>query len=266
MQSLSCSFLFLFSFLLISCVTNPETGRKSFMLISEGEEVQLGEQAYQEVLSKNKLSKRRDWDEVLQRVGKRISQAANKPDFEWEFRLIESPEKNAFCLPGGKVAVYTGIIPILKNEAGMAAVIGHEVAHATLRHSGERLSANLGTQIGVLVLGQILVGSDNPNKRLVMAALGLGAQVGVILPFSRANEAEADEIGLRYMAKAGYDPNQASLLWERFGASEKGGPPVFLSTHPASKARQEALREQVPTVLPFYEKSPKYGVGIEFRS
>lgn len=235
------------------------------MLISEGEEVQLGEQAYKEVLSKNKLSKRRDWDEALQRVGKRISQVANKPDFEWEFRLIESPEKNAFCLPGGKVAVYTGIIPILKNEAGMAAVIGHEVAHATLRHSGERLSANLGTQIGVLVLGQVLVGNDNPNKRLIMAALGMGAQVGVILPFSRANESEADEIGLRYMSKAGYDPHQAALLWERFGASESGGPPIFLSTHPASQSRQEALKNQVPEVLPFYEKSPKYGRGVEFR-
>jgi len=243
------------------CVTNPETGRKSFLLISEGEEMQLGEQAYQQVLAKNQLSKRKDWNEILQRVGKRISQVANKTNFNWEFKLIESPEKNAFCLPGGKVAVYTGIMPILKNEAGMAAVLGHEVAHATLRHGGQRLTANLGTQLGVLVLGQILTGKDNSNRQLILAALGIGAQVGVILPFSRSNEEEADEIGLRYMARAGYDPHEAPLLWERFGASEKGGPPAFLSTHPSSKSRQEDLEKQLSSVLPAYEKSPRYGLG-----
>ena len=223
--------------------------------------MQLGEQAYQQVLAKNQLSKRKDWNEILQRVGKRISQVANKPNFNWEFKLIESPEKNAFCLPGGKVAVYTGIMPILKNEAGMAAVLGHEVAHATLRHGGQRLTANLGTQLGVLVLGQILTGKDNSNRQLILAALGIGAQVGVILPFSRSNEAEADEIGLRYMARAGYDPHEAPLLWERFGASEKGGPPAFLSTHPSSQSRQEELEKQLSSVLPTYEKSPRYGLG-----
>ncbi len=223
--------------------------------------MQLGEQAYQQVLAKNQLSKRKDWNEILQRVGKRISQVANKPNFNWEFKLIESPEKNAFCLPGGKVAVYTGIMPILKNEAGMAAVLGHEVAHATLRHGGQRLTANLGTQLGVLVLGQILTGKDNSNRQLILAALGIGAQVGVILPFSRSNEEEADEIGLRYMARAGYDPHEAPLLWERFGASEKGGPPAFLSTHPSSKSRQEDLEKQLSSVLPAYEKSPRYGLG-----
>ncbi len=257
-------FLIFLSFLLISCVTNPETGRKAFLLISEGEEMALGNQAYQQVLSKSKLSHRKDWNEVLQRVGKRISQAANRPQFRWQFSLIDSPEKNAFCLPGGKVAVYTGILPILKNEAGMAAVIGHEVAHATLRHGGQRLSAQLGTQLGVLVLGQVLTGKESTQKQIILAALGLGVQVGVILPFSRANETEADEIGLRYMAKAGYDPNEAPLLWERFGAAEKGGPPAFLSTHPASSSRQAFLKEQIPGVLPFYEKSQKFGKGVDF--
>lgn len=257
--------LFLSLFIVCGCVTNPETGRKSFLLTSEGEEMQLGEQAYRQVLSSNKLSTNKEWNEVLQRVGKRISQAANKSNFQWEFKLIDSPEKNAFCLPGGKVAVYTGILPILKNEAGMAAVIGHEVAHATLRHGGQRLSANLGTQLGVLVLGQILSAKDNSNRQLILAALGLGAQVGVILPFSRSNEAEADEIGLRYMARAGYDPHEAPGLWERFGASEKGGPPAFLSTHPSSKSRQSELEKQIPTVMPAYEQSAKYGSGVEFK-
>jgi len=261
--------LSLFSFLLgiflvTGCVTNPETGKKAFLLISEGEEMALGAQAYQQVLGKNKLSSRKDWDSVLQRVGKRISEAANRPQFQWQFSLIESPEKNAFCLPGGKVAVYTGILPILKNEAGMAAVIGHEVAHATLRHGGQRLSAQLGTQLGVLVLGQVLSGKETLQKQAVLAALGLGVQVGVLLPFSRANETEADEIGLRYMARAGYDPHEAPLLWERFGATEKGGPPVFLSTHPASASRQAFLKEQIPQVWTLYEKSQKYGKGVEF--
>ena len=250
---------------MVGCVTNPETGKKAFLLTSEGDEMRLGEQAYQEVLKSNQLSKRKDWDEVLQRVGKRISQAANKPSFAWEFRLIESKEKNAFCLPGGKVAVYTGILPILKNEAGMAAVIGHEVAHATLRHGGQRLSANLGTQLGVLILGQVLSGKDSNQKQLVLAALGLGAQVGVVLPFSRANETEADEIGLRYMARAGYDPHEAPPIWERFAQSNSGGPPEFLSTHPASKSRQERLTELIPQVMPLYQKSPQYGVGEVFK-
>jgi predicted Zn-dependent protease len=115
--------------------------------------------------------------------------------------------------------------------------------------------------LGELVLGQILTGKDNSNRQQVMAALGIGAQVGVILPFSRSNEAEADEIGLRYMARAGYDPHEAPLLWERFGASEKGGPPAFLSTHPSSKSRQEDLESQLSSVMPAYEKSPRYGIG-----
>lgn len=249
---------------LSGCVTNPETGKKSFILISEREEMQLGEQAYQQVLSQNHLSNQKSWNQVLQRVGKRISEAAHKPEFKWEFKLIDSPEKNAFCLPGGKVAVYTGIIPILKNEAGLAAVIGHEVAHATLRHGGQRLTANLGTELGVLVLGQILTGKDNHNRQLILAALGIGAQVGVILPFSRSNEAEADEIGLRYMARAGYDPDEAPLVWERFGAAENSNPPEFLSTHPSSKSRQEELKKQVPSVLPLYKKSSQYGLGERF--
>jgi len=227
--------------------------------------MQLGDQAYRQVLAKSTLSKNKEWDEILQRVGKRISEAAHKSNFAWEFKLIDSPEKNAFCLPGGKVAVYTGIMPILKNEAGMAAVIGHEVAHATLRHGGQRLTANLGTQLGVLVLGQILSGKDSSNRQLVLAALGLGAQVGVILPFSRSNESEADEIGLRYMARAGYDPHQAPLLWERFGVSEKGGPPAFLSTHPSSESRKTELEKQIPSVMSTYEKSAKYGAGTEFK-
>lgn len=256
--------LFVFVLALFGCVTQPETGKKTFLLISEGEEMRLGDQAYRQVLSENKISQRKDWNEALQRVGQRISAVAQRPQFQWEFKLIESPEKNAFCLPGGKVAVYTGIFPILKNEAGMATVIGHEVAHATLRHGGQRVSAQMGTQLGVLVLGQILMDEKSSKRQWLMAALGLGTQVGVLLPFSRSNETEADAIGLRYMAQAGYDPREAPLVWQRFGTETKVGGPVWLSTHPESGSRQKALEQLIPQELPRYEKSPQFGKGVDF--
>jgi len=246
---------------LAGCVTTPETGRRAFIVTSEAEENQLGLQAYREVLNKEPLSHNTKWNAVLQRVGKRIAAAANKPQYQWEFRLIESKEANAFCLPGGKVAFYTGILPYLQNEASMAAVMGHEVAHATARHGGQRITTSLGTQIGVQALGAILGGDDPQKKNLLMGALGLGAQVGVALPFSRGNESEADEIGLIYMARAGYDPREAPKFWGRFAKAGGGSPPEFLSTHPASGTRQEALSQQLPSVLPLYERSEKHGAG-----
>lgn len=246
---------------LVGCVTNPETGKSSFIITSEAEENQLGRQAYAEVLQKERLSQNPQLNAMIQRVGKRISAVANKPSFQWEFRLIESPQKNAFCLPGGKVAFYTGILPVAANEAGVAAIMGHEVAHATARHGGQRMSVALGTQLGLTGLSAILGGKESQSKNLLMAALGLGAQVGVALPFSRGNESEADDIGLTYMAKAGYDPREAPKIWERMARGEGGGPPQFLSTHPSSSGRQAALTSQLPRVMPLYERSPKYGVG-----
>lgn len=255
-------FLFLIGFLLTGCVTTPETGRRAFIVTSEAEERQLGLQAFQEVLQKEKISGNARWNGILQRVGKRIAAAANKPEFQWEFRLLESKDANAFCLPGGKVAFYTGIFPFLQNEAAMAAVMGHEVAHATARHGGQRITTAMGTQLGVAALGSLLGGGEGSEKRnLMLAALGLGAQVGVALPFSRANESEADEIGLIYMARAGYDPREAPQFWSRFAKAGGGSPPQFLSTHPASGTRQEALQAQLPRVMPIYERSEKSGAG-----
>ena len=252
----------LFSGLVLTgCVTNPETGKSSFIITSEAEENQLGRQAYGEILQKERVSQNAQLTAMIQRVGQRISTVANKPGFQWEFRLIESPQKNAFCLPGGKVAFYTGILPIAANEAGVAAIMGHEVAHATARHGGQRMSVALGTQLGLSGLSAIIGGKDSQSKNLLMAALGLGSQVGVALPFSRGNESEADEIGLTYMAKAGYDPREAPKIWERMARGEGGGPPQFLSTHPSSSGRQAALSAQLPRVLPFYERSPKHGLG-----
>lgn len=257
------SFFLALLLLLAGCVTTPETGRKAFLITSESEEAKLGSQAFGEVLQKEKLSTNSRWNGILQRVGKRIAAAANKPSYQWEFRLIESKEQNAFCLPGGKVAFYTGIIPVLENEAAMAAVKGHEVAHATARHGGQRMSAAFGTQLGLIALGEVL-GGEGPKRDLLMAALGLGASVGVMLPFSRGHESEADEIGLIYMARAGYDPREAPRFWERFAKSTGNGPPEFLSTHPASGNRKRALEEQLGKVMPLYDKSPQHGIGEKF--
>lgn len=250
-----------FVFILSGCVSTPETGRKAFIVTSESEEKQLGVQAYQEILKKEKLSNNKRWNDILQRVGSRIAKAANKPDFKWEFKLIESPEQNAFCLPGGKVAVYTGILKPARTEAGLAAIIGHEVAHATARHGGQRMTAQMGTQLGMAAIGAAIGADDkNPTKRALMGALGVGSVVGVSLPFSRSNETEADEIGLIYMARAGYDPKEAPEFWKRFG-SEGGQPPEFLSTHPSHGTRSRALDSQIPKVMPAYEASAKIGQG-----
>ncbi len=262
MKSLVC-YLFLV-LLIVACVTTPESGRRAFILTSEGQENQMGLQAYQEMMKKEKLSSNTAWNEILQRVGKRIAAASKRSDYQWEFKLVESKEMNAFCLPGGKVAFYTGIVPIFENEAQMAAVMGHEVAHAVARHGGQRITMALGTQIGLAGLSAALGGSDeNPTKGLLLSALGVGATLGAVLPFSRSNETEADEIGIRYMARAGYDPREASKFWGRFAKATGGsGQPSFLSTHPSSQGRQENLAAKVNEVMPEYERSPKHGTGV----
>lgn len=238
------------------CVTTPESGRSAIIVTSEAEEMRIGDQAFREVLAKERLSTNARWNEILQRVGRRIAAAANKPDYQWEFKLIESKEKNAFCLPGGKVAFYTGIFSVAQNEAGLATIMGHEVAHATARHAGQRMTLAMGAQ-GV---SEILGGKNPENRKALLMALGLATTVGAVLPFSRANESEADQIGLIYMARAGYDPSEASRFWGRFGG-EGGGPPKFLSTHPPSKDRMQALADQQASVQGEYSRSPRYGLG-----
>lgn len=250
--------------LISACVTSRETGRSSFNFMPKSVEDSLGVSAYNQIKSTTRQSNNTYWTGILQRVGNRIAAAANQPDFKWEFRLIESSEKNAFCLPGGKVAFYTGIFPVAQNEAGIAVVMGHEVAHATERHGGQRISVSLtaaGVSLGAMALTNAMM-KDNSDttKRLIFAGLGIGTTIGVILPFSRSNESEADEVGLRYAARAGYDPREAPKFWGRF-ASEGSKVPTFLSTHPNSADRQKALEAQVSKVWDMYEKSPKYGVG-----
>lgn len=248
-------------FFLTGCVTSPESGRRALILTDEGYENALGLQAFQEVLKKERLSTDPKWNAMLARVGQRIAAAAKKPDYKWEFKLVESKEKNAFCLPGGKIAVYTGMMSVFENEAQMAAVIGHEVAHATERHGGQRMTLALGTQAALATAGAVIGGENSTKRSLILGALGVGATVGAVLPFSRDNESVADEVGLKYMARAGYDPNEAAKFWERFAKVGGGGGPSFLATHPSSEDRKENLRKRVPGVMPEYQASPKHGVG-----
>jgi len=245
---------------LLCCVSVPVTHRKALNLVPYEKEVALGEQAYRAILSKEPLSGNARWTALLRRVGKNIAQVSDTPHLEWEFNLLNSKRINAFCLPGGKVAVYTGIMPLAKNEAGLAAIIGHEVAHAVARHAAERMSQTLLVEVG---LGLADLSLQNSTYRdIILASLGLGAQVGVLLPYSRQHEKEADEIGIHYMARAGYDPGEAVRLWERFSQQEAGRSPEFLSTHPASPKRVEALRALLPQAEREYQRAPRrYGLG-----
>lgn len=237
-----------------ACVTSPETGRTQLSLVSDSQMNSLGAQAYQETLSKSKISRNSALNNEVNAIGRRIAQASGV-DYDWEFTVIDEPQTvNAFCLPGGKVAVYTGIVPVAKNNAALAAVMGHEVAHATLRHSAERMSQQLVMQMGLTVAS--ITFSDSKNRNMIAGLLGIGTQFGVVLPFSRYHESEADRVGLEYMAKAGYDPREAVGLWERMGSMGGGRPPEILSTHPDPVRRAKELGKHMPKALAIYQASP----------
>lgn len=236
---------------LVACTTAPFTGRSQLMLVSEGQELGLGEEAYRHTLRDSVLLRDYEAERIVRKVGERIARAANKPDYKWEFRVIDDPEMvNAFAVPGGKVAVYSGIFPVARDEAGLAVVLGHEVAHALLRHAGERMS-----QGQLLGAGLAIAGASGINPQLLQV-FGMGASVGLILPFSRSQESEADQVGLTLMAKAGYDPRVSLGVWERMekkeSARERGAPPEFLSTHPGYETRVQRLREHIPEALTHY--------------
>ena len=236
---------------LVACTTAPYTGRSQFMLVSEGQELGLGEEAYRHTLRDSVLLRDYEAERIVRKVGERIARAANKPDYKWEFRVIDDPEMvNAFAVPGGKVAVYSGIFPVARDEAGLAVVLGHEVAHALLRHAGERMS-----QGQLLGAGLAIAGASGINPQLLQV-FGMGASVGLILPFSRSQESEADQVGLTLMAKAGYDPRVSLGVWERMekkeSGRERGAPPEFLSTHPGYETRVQRLREYIPEALTHY--------------
>ena len=251
--------------LLAGCSTVPITERRQLNLVSEGNMVELGTQQYQQFLTANKIVRNTPESEMVERVGHRIRQAVEQfmtdqgmgdqlADYQWEFILVDSPEVNAWALPGGKVAVYTGILPMTQDEAGLAAVMGHEVAHVVGKHGSERMSQQLVAQMGGQALSAVLASRPEASQALWMQVFGVGAQVGLMLPYGRLQEKEADHLGLIFMAIAGYDPHAAIGVWERM-AQEKGGkgPPEFLSTHPADESRIREIREDIPEAMRYYQ-------------
>jgi predicted Zn-dependent protease len=235
------------------CETVPYTGRSQLQLVSPDEEAKMGVQSYQEIVSKATVSTDQPATAMVQRVGSRIA-AVTDLKYQWEFKLIaDDKQANAFALPGGKVAVYTGILPITRDEAGLAAVLGHEIGHVVARHGGERLSQQMGVQT-VTQLAAGMASSDPATVQLVATALGAGAQYGVLLPWSRQQESEADHIGIILMAKAGYDPHASVELWKRMQAAATGQrPSEWLSTHPSEATRIQQLEGWMPEAMKYYQ-------------
>jgi metalloendopeptidase OMA1, mitochondrial len=229
-------------------VTNPETGQSARVALTSDQEQALGLQAYREVLAQVETIDAGPEYEMVRKVATRLAAQTGEAarEFEWSVSLVRSPEVNAFCLPGGKIVIFTGILAVTKTEAGLAAVMGHEMAHAIARHGSQRFLRQDLTQSLMVGVSLSLGDLDYQQRQMVMAALGAGAQFGLILPFSRAHETEADQMGLLYMARAGYDPEEAVTFWERM--SEVGGaqPPEFASTHPSHASRIEELRAFLP--------------------
>ena len=248
-------FVLCLGFFGLGCQAVEYTGRSQVNLVSEGDEKKLGVDAYEDILKKTPLSKNQAWQAQLKRVGQRISAAAAKPEYQWEFNVLQGKEVNAFCLPGGKVAFWEGIMPLTEDDNGIAVVMGHEVAHALARHGAERMSQSMGAQL----VGQLLsagVGMVNPGYTEAFAqAYGLGVNVGLILPWGRGQESEADHIGLILMAKAGYDPSAAVGFWQRMSKVQQGGKPLeFLSTHPSDETRIAQIKQWLPEAMTYYKK------------
>jgi predicted Zn-dependent protease len=252
------------------CAEVPITHRKGLHLVPETQLLSMSLQQYDDVLKKSKLSKDTQKVEMVRRVGNKIAKAAEAflsetgqrdkiKSYKWEFNLIEDDKTvNAWVMPGGKAAVYSGILPYTQDETGLAVVLGHEVGHALADHGNERMSDALLAQMGGMALSVALSSQQEQTKQLFMTVYGAGATVGFLLPYSRLHESEADRIGLTLMARAGYDPRKAIPFWERMSKQEgKSSPPEFLSTHPAPATRIADIKKYLPEALAYYEKAPK---------
>jgi predicted Zn-dependent protease len=242
------------------------TGREQLNIVPDSMMNSMSFQSYGEFLSKHKLSTNAEQTAMVKRVGTRIQKAVEQycekngvsnqlAGYKWEFNLVQDPNVNAWCMPGGKVVVYTGIMPIAKNEAGLAVVMGHEIAHAFARHGAERMSQALLVEMGGAALSAALKDKPEQTKDLFMQSYGAGTQLGVLLPYSRVQESEADHLGLIFMAMAGYDPHEAVAFWQRMATANKGPkPPAFLSTHPADQTRIQNIKDLIPEAMKYYEK------------
>jgi len=242
------SVLLVLGLALAACQSAPVTGRSQLILLPESQDAGMGLQAYQQIKQQERVSRDPELNRRVQEIGRRIAAVSGQPDWDWQFTVFENDEPNAFALPGGKVGVYTGLFKVARNDDQLAAVLAHEVGHAIARHGAERMSQGLITQLGAAALGA----ATSPAYAQLAAQ---AATLGIILPYSRTQESEADEIGLMMMAEAGYDPREAIKLWQNFEALGGARPPEFLSTHPAEGTRIERLEALMPKALEIYDKS-----------
>jgi predicted Zn-dependent protease len=254
--------------LFLSCATVPLTGRKQVALLPESQLMNMGVTSYNQFLSENKVMNASSSNDaqMIQRVGNNIAKAVEAylseqglskrvEGYKWEFNLVNDATVNAWCMPGGKVVFYSGILPICQDEEGIAVVMGHEIAHAIARHGNERMSQGLLAQAGGVGLEIYMADHSEETKSLLRTAYGVGAQVGVMLPFSRKHESEADHLGLMFSAMAGYNPQVAPAFWERMNALSSTRPPEFLSTHPHPEKRSSNLKKWMPEAMEFYNAS-----------
>ena len=251
--------------LFVSCSTVPLTGRRQLNIIPGSTMLSMSAQQYTDFLKTNKVSSNAKDAQTVNAVGSKVQRAVeaymaqnNMSDrlsgYKWEFNLVDSKEINAWCMPGGKVVVYTGILPLTKDENGLAVVLGHEISHAIAEHGNERMSQGLLTQLGGMALSEALSSKPEQTKALWMTAFGVGAQYGALLPFSRTQENEADHLGLIFMAMAGYDPNHALEFWQRMAKEMAGkAPPEFLSDHPSDENRISNIRGELPEAMKYYK-------------
>lgn len=257
--------ILILAMLVDACAKVPITGRRQLSAVSHEEIMPLVNEQYDSVISEGKvLTNTADGRSVVE-VGSRISQAVENflvqegyedliDDFDWEFNLLESDQINAWCMPGGKVAFYTGILPITENETGIAVVMGHEIAHAVASHSRERMSNGMVANLGLSVLSSAMGQNPSMTQQIFLQSVGIGSQLGM-LKFSRKHELEADELGLLFMAMAGYDPREAPVFWERMAAAGGEAPPEFLSTHPGPDRRIDRLNANMKKAMEYYEKA-----------
>jgi predicted Zn-dependent protease len=255
-----------------SCSKNPLTGKSTLALIPDSQILPSAFSQYQQFLKENVVITGTADAKLVESVGEKIKNAAERwlnatgnkdylKDYRWEYKLVESKEVNAWCMPGGKIVFYTGILPITKDEIGMAVVMGHEVAHALLNHGQQRMSSEVIAQLGALGVSAAVSGKSETTQAIAMQAYGVGAQVGALLPFNRSHEREADIVGLKLMAIAGYNPEASVSFWERMAAQSGGsGPPEFLSTHPSNDNRINELRNEIPKA-----KATAESFGVSFK-
>lgn len=248
-----------------SCSLVPLTGRRQLSLVSDADMLSMSFVQYDQFLKENKLSTNTAQTNMVKQVGRRIQNAVatyfaqnnlsqNLNGFAWEFNLIENKEVNAWCMPGGKVVVYSGILPVTQNETGLAVVMGHEIAHAVAKHSNERMSQALVTQLGGQMLAQALKQKPQQTQQIWMSLFGVGVQLGAVLPYNRLQESEADHLGLIFMAMAGYNPNASIGFWQRMSQNAGTKPPEFLSTHPSDENRMQKIKAEIPEAMKYYKK------------